>query len=95
MFYKVIELLLGRNYFILNLYFREVCEIKIVLYKWVYYEVREFRDMVFKMLDKFNKYWLIVNGILVIVIILDFRNKMDCVDFYFNFIYGEYVEFEI
>lgn len=94
-FYKATELLLGRNYPTSNLYFREVCEIKIALHKWVHYEVRELRDMASKMLDKFNKYWLTVNGILAIATILDPRNKMDCVDFYFNLIYGEYAESEI
>lgn len=44
--------------------------------------------MVSKMMEKFDKYWLFINGFLVIGAILDFRNKLECVELYFDEIYG-------
>jgi len=40
------------------------------------------------MMEKFVKYWGQVNGALAVATILDPRNKMDCVDYYFRRIYN-------
>ena len=42
--------------------------------------------MALKMIDKFDKYWSIINAI---VAILDPRDKLACVEFYFEVIYGD------
>lgn len=39
--------------------------------------------MAASMMEKFDKYWGQVNWALAIATILDLRNKMDCVDYYF------------
>ena len=44
-------------------------------------------DMASRMIDKFDKYWSEMNGLLAISSMLDPRNKLDCVDFYFREIY--------
>ena len=42
------------------------------------------RTMAKSMVEKFDKYWSNINGILAIATILDPRNKMDCVAHYFR-----------
>jgi len=42
-------------------------------------------DMASRMIDKFDKYWSKMNGLLAIASMLDPRNKLDCVDFYSKF----------
>ncbi|KAL5571469.1 hypothetical protein UlMin_021066 [Ulmus minor] len=41
------------------------------------------------MVDKFEKYWLDIHGILALAVVLDPRYKMDLVDFQFTRIYGK------
>uniref|UniRef100_A0A803MZP9 BED-type domain-containing protein n=1 Tax=Chenopodium quinoa TaxID=63459 RepID=A0A803MZP9_CHEQI len=60
----------------LNLYF---------LLKWIGNLLK--RDITKNMNDKFETYWSNINGILAIAAILDPRNKLECVEFYFNDIY--------
>jgi len=67
-----------------NLLFRLICEIKLSLQSWLNSDVDVIRDMTFKMIEKFDKYWSEMNGLLAIALILDPRKKMDYVDFYFN-----------
>jgi len=42
--------------------------------------------MALKMIDKFDKYWSTINSVLVIAAILDPRDKVACVEFYFEVI---------
>ena len=44
--------------------------------------------MAHSMLDKFNKYWLEVNGIMVVASVLDPRYKLVLVRYYYEIIYG-------
>lgn len=86
-FYDVTLLIYGRNFPIANLLFRLICEIKLNLQSWLKSDVEIIPDMASGMLDKFDKCWSEMNGRLAIVSILDPRNKLDCVDFYFKEIY--------
>ena len=40
------------------------------------------------MLEKFNSYWSVVNGIMCIAAILDLRYKMKIIEFYYQKVYG-------
>jgi len=40
--------------------------------------------MALKMVNKFDKYWSAINGVLVIVAMLNRRDKLACVEFYFE-----------
>ncbi|KMS95189.1 hypothetical protein BVRB_011490 [Beta vulgaris subsp. vulgaris] len=90
-FHKITELFSGRKYPTANLFFRQVCEIKMALKKWKESEKEEQlnTDMAGKMIEKFDKYWASTNGILAVAAILDPRNKLECVEHYFNIIYGD------
>lgn len=94
-FYDVTLLFSGRHFPTANLVFRLICEIKLNLQSWLYSDVEIIRDMTFKMIEKFDKYWSKMNRLLAIALILDPRNKMDCVDFYFNEIYKDGASREI
>uniref|UniRef100_A0A803M5D5 BED-type domain-containing protein n=1 Tax=Chenopodium quinoa TaxID=63459 RepID=A0A803M5D5_CHEQI len=87
MFHKTTEIFSGRKYPTSNLFFRQVCEIKLALRSWLLSDSQLIRDMTKNMNDKFEKYWSNINGILAIAAILDPRNKLECVEFYFNDIY--------
>lgn len=52
-------------------------------------DVEVISKMASSMIEKFDKYWEYVNGLLAIATILDLRNKMNCVDFYFRNIYDD------
>jgi len=50
--------------------------------------------MVGNMILKFDKYWDVINYILVVASILDSRKKLERVSFYFHLIYGDGYEFK-
>ncbi|XP_057543925.1 zinc finger BED domain-containing protein RICESLEEPER 2-like [Amaranthus tricolor] len=77
-FYKATKVFFGRNHPTSNLYFRNVCEIKLALTKWRQNDnIEIIRKMAEKMVEKFDKYWDHTNELLAIAGILDPRNKMD------------------
>lgn len=89
-FYKATKVFSSRNHPTANLFFRTVCEIRLALHKWVRDDSNEIiKTMAISMVDKFDKYWSQINGILAIAAILDPRNKMDCVAHYFEKLYGD------
>ncbi|KAK9733080.1 hypothetical protein RND81_04G042100 [Saponaria officinalis] len=94
-FHKATEIFFGRKYPTSNLFFRQICEIKLALTTWLLDDCFVIKNMAYTMLDKFNKYWTTINGLLAITAILDPRNKLECVEFYFNEIYGDDASFEI
>ncbi|XP_048226847.1 zinc finger BED domain-containing protein RICESLEEPER 2-like [Ricinus communis] len=89
-FYKATKVFSIRNHPTTNLFFRIVCEIRLALNRWVQTDNHEvIRTMAKSMVEKFDKYWSHINGILAIAAILDPRNKMDCVAHYFGKLYGD------
>lgn len=94
-FYKATKVFSGRNHPTSNLFFRKVCEIKLALRRWVQSDVEAIRVMIQNMVEKFDEYWEQISGILAVATILDPRNKLDCVDYYFKRLYGDEAEQEV
>lgn len=63
--------------------------------KWLSSDVEVIKSMANSIYEKFDKYWHDINGPLAIAIIVDPRNKMDCVEFYFQKLYGDSAELEL
>ncbi|XP_074283042.1 zinc finger BED domain-containing protein RICESLEEPER 2-like [Silene latifolia] len=85
----------GRNYPNFNLFFCKACEIKLALKDWLKDDAVFVKSMDANMIEKFDKCWEHVNGLLAIASILDPRNKMDCVQYYFDIIYGSRCDREV
>lgn len=85
----------GRKFVTVNLFFRKICAIKLALRRWLLSDVEVIRMMASSMIEKFDKYWHDINGLLAVATILDPRNKMDCVEFYFKKIYNDGAQLEI
>ncbi|KAL8471939.1 hypothetical protein ACS0TY_029252 [Phlomoides rotata] len=95
LFYDATELFSGTKYPTANLYFPNVCDIKLSLVDWSVCGVEIIEKMAEKMIVKFDKYWSYVNGIMGVAIILDPRYKADLLEYYFGKIYVYDAELEV
>ena len=94
-FHKVIDLFSSTSYPIANLFFPEVCEIKIALNYWFTSVSEVIRSMTFKMLENFDCYWNVIHGVMAMETILDPRYKTKLLEYYFPIIYGNEANNEI
>ena len=94
LFSRTTETFSGRYYPTANLYFQKVCEIRLALRKWLCCGNNVIESMVRNMIEKFDKYWNVINGMMAVASVLDPRRKLECVSFYFHLIYGDSYEFE-
>lgn len=83
-FYNVTELFSERKYPASNDYFSHVCEIKLALLRWLSCNVVAIKEMARPMLEKFNKYWETMNGMVGIATTLDPRYKTTSLRFYYT-----------
>lgn len=88
LFYDVTLMFSGSQYPTANLYFPKVCEVKMALIEWSVDGDEVIRGMATKMLEKFDKYWSVIHGMMAVATILDPRYKMALVECYFSVIYG-------
>ncbi|KAK3229766.1 hypothetical protein Dsin_001647 [Dipteronia sinensis] len=89
LFFEVTELFLGTKYPTANLYFPKICEIRFSIYEWKNSTCDEIRIMASSMISKFEQYWDVILGIMAIATILDPRQKMKLIEYYFSIIYGD------
>ncbi|KAL0559428.1 hypothetical protein IC582_004038 [Cucumis melo] len=94
-FYLMTELFSGSSYPTSNVFFEEVCEIRLELSKWLNSDIEEIQVMASSMISKFEKYWSVIHGVLAITTVLDPRFKMRLIEFYFPQIYGSHYTIEI
>ncbi|XP_038884881.1 zinc finger BED domain-containing protein RICESLEEPER 2-like [Benincasa hispida] len=93
--YLMTKLFSGSSYPTSNVFFEEVCEIRLELSKWLNSDVEEVQVMASRMIAKFEKYWSVIHGVLAIATVLDPRFKMRLIQFYFPQIYGFHHTVEI
>ncbi|XP_022891877.1 zinc finger BED domain-containing protein RICESLEEPER 2-like [Olea europaea var. sylvestris] len=88
-FYEATELFSGAKYPTANLYFPNICDIKLAIRDWSTSSCDEVKWMASSMKEKFDKYWSGMHEILAVATILDPRYKMKLVEYYFPLIFGD------
>ena len=83
------EVFSGTKYPTSNFFFIHICEIRLSLGSWLTCEHDEVRQMTINMIDKFEKYWKDVNGVLIVATVLDPIYKMKLIEFYFPLLYSD------
>ncbi|CAL8164292.1 unnamed protein product [Prunus armeniaca] len=80
MFYDVTVLFSRTKYPTINLYFKNICAIRLAIYDWLNSEQEEVQAMALHMQTKFEKYWDTMHGLMGVASILDPRPSMPKVD---------------
>ena len=76
LFYQLTELFSGTKYVTANIFFPKVCEIKLKINSWKEDENEIIRNMSTAMIEKYDKYWYDIQGLMAVAVILDPRLKM-------------------
>ncbi|XP_026452022.1 zinc finger BED domain-containing protein RICESLEEPER 1-like [Papaver somniferum] len=88
-FYTFTEKFSGVKYPTTNLFFPSFCDIRLSLNEWKKSKVGVIKEMAYEMIEKFEEYWFVINGVMAVEIMLDPRFKMKLIEFYFPQIYGQ------
>ncbi|XP_022714593.1 zinc finger BED domain-containing protein RICESLEEPER 1-like [Durio zibethinus] len=80
LFYDITEGFSGTKYATANIYFPNICKIRLALNEWIMHTDRIISCMAVSMLGKFEKYWNDVLGIMGVATILDPRIVQICRD---------------
>ncbi|KAG5560343.1 hypothetical protein RHGRI_003592 [Rhododendron griersonianum] len=86
-FFKVTELFSGTKYPTTNQCFPNICEIRLELRDWLQSENQVIREMAKRMVEKFDKYWSVVHGVVGVSAVLDPRYKINVLEFYFKLLF--------
>ncbi|WCJ20036.1 Zinc finger BED domain-containing protein RICESLEEPER 2 [Euphorbia peplus] len=95
LFHSITELFSGTNYPTANLYFPKICEVKLALSEWLVCGEPCIEEIASKMIEKFEKYWSQIHGIMAVAIVLDPRFKLMLLEFYFPRLFGAQAKDEI
>lgn len=88
-FYEITLTFSGSKYPTANVFFASVCEIGYSLREWVGSFAEVIQKMASKMLEKFNKYWSVISGVMGMATVLDPRYKMKFLELLLPKIYGQ------
>ncbi|CAL5385247.1 unnamed protein product [Camellia sinensis] len=94
-FFSITELFSGTKYPTANVCFPALCEIRMTLSQWLSCEIEVIRTMASKMVENFDKYWLVIHGVIGVAVVLDPRYRMTVLEFYFEKLYGDKAEDEV
>ena len=89
LFYDLTELFSGTKYVTANLFFPKVCEIKLKIKSWEHDEHEKIREMSAAMIEKYDKYWADIHGLMAVAVILDPRLKMTMLHACYIALFGE------
>ena len=76
LFYQLTTLFSGTKHVTANIVFPKVCEIKLKINSWKEDENEIIRKMSIAMIEKYDKYWSDIQGLMALAVILDPRLKM-------------------
>ena len=93
--FSITELFSGTKYPTANVCFPALCEIRMTLSQWLSCEIEVIRTMASKMVENFDKYWLVIRGVIGVAVVLDPRYKMSVLEYYFEKLYGDKAEDEV
>ena len=91
-FFSIIEIFSRTKCPIANVCFSALCEIRMTLSQWLSCEIEVIRTTTSKILEKIDKYWLVIHGIIGVAVVLDLRYKMSVLEFYFEKLYRDKAE---
>ncbi|XP_023752092.2 zinc finger BED domain-containing protein RICESLEEPER 3-like [Lactuca sativa] len=89
LFYEVTVMFSGTKYPTTNVFFPYICEIRYSLVDWACSSNEVIKQMATKMLQKFDKYWSVIHGIMGMAAVLDPRYKLKFVELLFPVLYGK------
>jgi hypothetical protein len=90
-FYDVTKRVSGTKYPTVSLYFNDFLRYLSSLEEMGAHENNFVAEMAKPMLEKFEKYWRIVNKLLTFATIVDPRYKMKSIEYYYILVYGEFL----
>ncbi|KAF7133236.1 hypothetical protein RHSIM_Rhsim09G0082900 [Rhododendron simsii] len=86
-FFKVTELFSGTKYPTTNQCFPNICDIRLELRDWLHSKNQVIREMAKRMVEKFDKYWSAVHGVVGVSAMLDPKYKINVLEFYFKLLF--------
>jgi hypothetical protein len=89
LFNGITELISGTKYPTANMFFPEICKIKLAISDWIDSSNKLIEEMAKKMLQKFDKYWSVTHDIMGVATVLDPRYKMDLLEYYYEKLYEQ------
>jgi hypothetical protein len=72
-----------------NLFFPKGCEIKLKIKSWEHDEYEIIREISAAMIEKYDKYWTDIHGIMAVAVILNPRLKMTILHACYIALFGE------
>ena len=78
-----------------NIFFPNVCQIKLALMEWLNSSNSIIHQIVTFMVLKFYEYWGVISGVMAKVIVLDLMDNIDLSNYFFPKIYGDQSDCEI
>ncbi|KAH1221104.1 Zinc finger BED domain-containing protein RICESLEEPER 2 [Glycine max] len=70
-----------------NLYFPNICEIKLAIKQWITSPNPMIQQMTKNMMIKFDKYWGVIHNVMRVATVLDPRYKMELLEYYYEKLY--------
>ena len=64
LFQEATKIFVGSKYPTTNIYFSKICEIKLALSKWLFDSNMTITLMAARMLENFDKYWIVIHGLM-------------------------------